>query len=53
MTGIAFSGENFVAPAKIIKKFSREKNKFTFKGSYIESQFYGAEQVRCSCINAN
>jgi len=45
MTGVAFSGENFAAPAKIIKKFSKEKNKFSFKGSYIESQFYGAEQL--------
>ena len=45
MTGVAFSGENFAAPAKIIKKFSKDKNKFTFKGSYIESQFYGEEQL--------
>ncbi len=45
MTGIAFSGENFAAPAKIIKKFSKDKNKFTFKGSYIESQYYGEEQL--------
>ena len=45
MTGVAFSGENFTAPAKIIKKYSKEKEKFTFKGSYIESQFYGAEQL--------
>lgn len=45
MTGVAFSGENFVAPAKIIKNYSKDKNKFTFKGSYIESQFYGPEQL--------
>ena len=45
MTGVAFSGENFAAPAKIIKKYSKEKNKFTLKGAYIESQFYGAEQL--------
>ena len=45
MTGVAFSGENFVAPAKIIKDYSKDKKKFLFKGSYIESQFYGAEQI--------
>ena len=37
--------ENYVAPAKIIKKYFKDKNKFSFKGSYIESQFYGAEQL--------
>lgn len=45
MTGVAFSGENFAAPAKIIKKYSKDKDKFTLKGTYIESQFYGAEQL--------
>ena len=45
MTGVAFSGDNFAAPAKIIKDYSKDKDKFTFKGSYIESQFYGADQL--------
>ncbi|MFZ1292088.1 MAG: 50S ribosomal protein L10 [Melioribacteraceae bacterium] len=45
MTGVAFTSDNFIAPAKVIKKFSKDKNKFTFKGSYIESQFYGADQL--------
>lgn len=45
MTGVAFSGENFAAPAKIIKKYNKDAKKFTFKGSYIESQFYGAEKL--------
>jgi large subunit ribosomal protein L10 len=45
MTGVAFSGENFAAPAKIIKKYFKEKNKFSLKGTYIESQFYGSEQL--------
>lgn len=45
MTGVAFSGENFAAPAKIIKKYFKEKDKFSFKGSYIESQFYGADKL--------
>ncbi len=45
MTGFAFSGDNFVAPAKIIKKFGEDKKKLTFKGCYIESEFYGSEQL--------
>ncbi len=45
MTGIAFSGENFAAPAKIIKNYFKTKKKFSFKGSYLESQFYDAEQL--------
>ncbi|MCB0730959.1 MAG: 50S ribosomal protein L10 [Ignavibacteriae bacterium] len=45
MTGVAFSGENYVAPAKVIKKYFKEKNKFSLKGCYIESQFYGADQL--------
>jgi len=45
MTGVAFCGENFAAPAKIIKKYFKEKKKFSFKGSYVESQFYGPEQL--------
>lgn len=45
MTGIAFSGENFAAPAKVINDYFKSKKKFEFKGSYIESQFYGAEQL--------
>ncbi len=45
MTGVAFTGENFVAPAKIIKDYSKDKKKFSFKGCYIESQFYDAGQL--------
>ncbi|MBK8945588.1 MAG: 50S ribosomal protein L10 [Ignavibacteriae bacterium] len=45
MIGVAFTSDNFVAPAKIIKKFSKDKNKFTFRGSYLESQFYGADEL--------
>ncbi|MCF8242214.1 MAG: 50S ribosomal protein L10 [Melioribacteraceae bacterium] len=40
MTGVAFAGENFVAPAKIIKKFFTDNQKFRFKGCYIEQTFY-------------
>lgn len=45
MIGVAFTGENFIAPAKIIKKYFDEKQKFSFRGCYIESAFYGAEQL--------
>ena len=45
MIGIAFAGENFVAPAKIIKKYFDETGKLSFKGCYIESAFYGADQL--------
>lgn len=45
MTGFAFAGDNFVAPAKIIKKYSKEKGKFNLKGCYIDSTFYGGDQI--------
>ena len=45
MIGVAFAGENFVAPAKIIKKYFDEKGKFEFKGCYIDSTFYSADQL--------
>lgn len=47
MVGVALaSDENYVAPAKIIKKFYDEKDKFSLKGCYIESQFYGADSLK-------
>lgn len=45
MIGVAFAGENFVAPAKIIKKYFDEKGKLSFKGCYLESNFYGEDQL--------
>ena len=45
MTGIAFAGENYVAPAKIIKKYFTANKKFSLKGCYIESNFYGGDQL--------
>lgn len=45
MIGVAFASENFVAPAKIIKKYNDDSQKLTFKGCYLESTFYGAEQL--------
>ena len=45
MIGIAFAGDNYVAPAKIIKKYFDETGKFEFKGCYLESTFYGADKL--------
>ncbi|MFH1196390.1 MAG: 50S ribosomal protein L10 [bacterium] len=45
MTGAAFIEENFVAPAKIIKKYAKTSDKFKFKGCYIEKDFYGKDQL--------
>lgn len=45
MIGVAFAGENFVAPAKIIKKYYDDSKKFAFKGCYIETAYYGADQL--------
>jgi large subunit ribosomal protein L10 len=45
MTGFIFTGENFVAPAKIIKKYFDEKKKFPLKGAYIDSTFYDGEKL--------
>lgn len=46
MTGFVFANENnYIAPAKIIKKFSDEKKKFYFKGCYIEKEYYGSDKL--------
>lgn len=45
MIGVAFAGENFVAPAKIIKKYFDESGKLSFQGCYLETNYYGAEQL--------
>lgn len=46
MIGAVFTGaNNYVTPAKIIKKFNDEKHKLSLKGCYIESQFYGGDQL--------
>lgn len=45
MTGVAFASENFVAPAKLIKKFSETKNTFQFKGAYFDGQFFTSDQL--------
>jgi len=45
MIGVAFTGENFVAAAKVIKKYFDEKQKLSFKGCYIDSTYYGGDQL--------
>ncbi len=45
MTGYAFAGENPVAPAKIIKKYFDEKQKFSLKACYIEDQYYDGSNL--------
>lgn len=45
MTGFAFVEENFVAPAKLIKKFNGQFKKFNFKGCVLDSTFYGSDQL--------
>jgi large subunit ribosomal protein L10 len=46
MIGVAFAGENFVAPAKIIEKYREESKKLAFRGCYLDSVFYGSDQLR-------
>src|SRR4030043_90328 len=45
MTGIAFTGENYVSSAKIIKKYFDDTGKFRLKGCYIESEFYEGDKL--------
>lgn len=45
MIGIAFADENYIAPAKIIKKYFDEKQKFVFKGCYIENEYFDASKL--------
>ncbi len=45
MTGIIFADENYVAPAKIIRKYFKETEKLALKGCYIESEFYDGSSL--------
>jgi len=45
MTGYAFTTEDPVAPAKIIKKFYDDKKKLSLKACYIEDQYYNGDQL--------
>lgn len=45
MTGYAFSTENPVAPAKIIKKYFDANQKLALKACYIENQYYDGKNL--------
>jgi large subunit ribosomal protein L10 len=45
MTGFAFVKENITAPAKIIKKYFDASGKLSFKGCYIEKQFFEGNKL--------
>ena len=45
MTGFAFSYDNPVAPAKIIKKYFDASQKLALKACYIENQFYEGKSL--------
>ncbi len=45
MIGTIFAGENYIAPAKIIKQFNKTSEKFVFRGCYIESQYYESDKL--------
>lgn len=45
MSGVAFAGENYVATAKVIKKYFDAKKKFSLKGCYIESEFIEGDKL--------
>jgi len=45
MTGFAFSDENPVAPAKIIKKYFDKNKKLLLKACYIENEYYDGNSL--------
>ncbi|MCE1188925.1 MAG: 50S ribosomal protein L10 [Ignavibacteria bacterium] len=45
MTGYVFSGENVSLPAKVIKKYFDDKQKFALKACYVESQYYTGDKL--------
>ncbi|MCF8305991.1 MAG: 50S ribosomal protein L10 [Ignavibacteriales bacterium] len=45
MNGFVFAGDNFVAPAKIIKKYFDDKGRLALRGCYIESDYYTANDL--------
>ncbi len=45
-TGVAFSYEDPVAPAKIIDRFGREKREIPFKGGYLPGRILGVPEVK-------
>lgn len=45
MIGIAFTGDNAMAPAKIIKKYHDASQKLSLRGCYIESAFFEGDKL--------
>ncbi len=45
MTGFLFTTTNPIAPAKVIKKYFDEKEKFSLKACYIEGEYYDGSQL--------
>lgn len=45
MTGFAFTTDNPVAPAKIIKTYFDKNQKLSLKACYIENQYYDGKQL--------
>jgi large subunit ribosomal protein L10 len=45
MTGYAFTDENPVAPAKIIKKYFDDSKKLALKACYLEDQYYPGDKL--------
>jgi len=46
MTGFAFTSDNVVAPAKIMKKFNDDTQKFALKACYIDTTFYDGSKLK-------
>ncbi len=46
MTGFAFASDNVVAPAKIMKKFNDDTQKFALKACYIDTAFYDGSKLK-------
>jgi large subunit ribosomal protein L10 len=46
MTGFLFTSINPIAPAKLIKKYFDDKDKFSLKACYIEGEYYDGSQLK-------
>ena len=44
-SGIVFAGEDPIAPAKILKKFTAKSEKPKFKVAVVDNQFYGSDKL--------
>jgi large subunit ribosomal protein L10 len=46
MTGYLFTSTNPVAPAKVIKKYFDDKEKFSLKACYVEGEYFDGSQLK-------